>query len=86
MGDAILRAETHTQESKWREIIAVGSKQFVEATKTWLGTSGKRREVVGREGRYELREPAVADAYNRDFDPKNAILSHENTYIWNDSI
>lgn len=72
-----MRAETHTRESKWREIIAVGSKQFVEATKTRLGISGKMREVVGREAGYELRETAIA--YNSYFDPKNAILSHEST-------
>ena len=35
-------------------------------------------------GGYELREPAIH--YNSDFDPKNTILSQENTYLWIESI
>ncbi len=43
--------------------------------------SGKGCQVFGRDGGCEFREPAVADAYNSDFDPKNAILSHKSMYF-----
>ena len=82
--DEILRAENHTRESKWTESIAVGSKQFVETTKKRLGIKGRGRHVLGKNGGYELREPPAP--YNGHFAPENAVLSHKNTYFWNDSI
>ena len=81
--DEILRGENHTRESKWTESIAVGSKEFVEATKKRLSNRGKGRQVLIGSGGHELREPAVP--YSSDFGPENAILSHENTYFWNES-
>jgi putative transposase len=82
--DEILRAENHTRESKCTESIAVGSKRFVETTKRRLGIKARGRHVLGKNGRYELREPPAP--YNGHFAPENAILSLENTYFWNDSI
>jgi len=81
--DEILRGGNHTRESKWTESIAVGSKEFVEATKERLGIRGKGRQVLVGSGEHELREPAIP--YSSDFGPENTILSHENTYFWNES-
>lgn len=82
--DEILRGGTQTRESKWTEAIAVGSKEFVEATAERLGIRGIGRQTSKEKGGYELREPTTP--YSSDFDPKNATLSQENTYFWNESI
>ena len=79
--EGALGSKYQLRESKWSEVIAVGSKRFVEATKDRLGIKAKGRRVLGEDGSYELREPAAA--YGRDFGPKNGSLSLENTYSWN---
>ena len=81
--DAVLRLENQDRESKWTESVAVGSKKFVETTKERLGIKAKGRRVLGGNGAYELREPAVS--YMGDFEPENDSLSPENTYFWNGS-
>jgi len=81
----ILRGGTQTRESKWTEAIAVGSKEFVEATAERLGIRGIGRQIskAKEKGGYELREPTTP--YSSDFDPRNATLRQENTYFWNES-
>ena len=69
---------------KWTEAIAVGSKEFVEATAERLGFRGIGRQNSKEKGGYELREPTTP--YSSDFDPRNATLSQENTHFWNESI
>ena len=76
-----LRSGNHVRESKWSESIAVGSTRFVKATKEKLGIKAKGRQVVGEEGGFQLREPAVS--YSADFGPQNDVLRLENTYYWN---
>jgi len=82
--DEILRGGTQTRESKWTEAIAVGSKEFVEATAERLGIMEIGRRISKEKGGYELRETTTP--YSSDFDTKNATLSQENTYVWNESI
>ena len=82
--EEVLASQNHGRENKWTESIAVGSKGFVEDTRERLGIKAKGRRVLGDNGRYELREPKAA--YKTDFDPKNSVLSFENTYFWNDSL
>lgn len=61
----------NVRDSKWSESIAVGSENFIDATKKLLGIKEKgRKKINGGEG-YELREPPVSS--NTNF---------ENTYYW----
>jgi len=78
-----LRTGRSVVRGKWTEAIAVGSKEFVEATAERLGIRGIGRQISKEKGGYELREPTTP--YSSDFDPKNATLSQENTYFWNES-
>ena len=50
------------------------------------GSSGfsKEREVVGKDGSFELREPAAA--YKATLRQENDGLRVENTYYWDDSV
>lgn len=49
-----------------------------------LGAKAKGRQVLGNNGAYELREPAVP--YKGNFDRENGFLRLENTYSWNDIV
>ncbi len=71
------------REARWTESIAVGSEGFVECTKAALGIKAIGREVIGEGGAYELREPDVS--YNTILGGENAVLSPQNTYLWNTS-
>ncbi len=79
-----LRKGRSVVRGKWTEGIAVGSKEFVEATAERLGIMEIGRRISKKKGGYELREPPTP--YSSDFDPKNATISQENTYFWNESI
>ena len=68
------------REPRWTESIAVGSESFVEQTKASLGIRAIGREVVGRDGIYELREPATP--YGSGFGHENSDLRPQNTYFW----
>jgi hypothetical protein len=60
------------RDGKWTESVAVDTEAFVPATKEKLGIKAKRREVVGGDGSYELREPPA---------PYNGVLGHENAVL-----
>ncbi len=69
------------RDPNWTESIAVGSKAFVEETKTQLGIGFLKRKVLNRnKDQYCLREAQVP--YRADFDTQKSLLSHENKYIW----
>ena len=68
MAYEFLRVETQAREGNRTESIAVGSKEFVDATAERLGIRRRGRKVIAENGGYELREPAIP--YNSDFDPK----------------
>jgi hypothetical protein len=51
-----LRREINSRDQKWTESVAVGSPQFVKATKEKLGFKAKGREVIGGDGSYQLKE------------------------------
>lgn len=54
----------HFRDAKWTESVAVGSKSFVMATKEGLEFKAKGREVIGEDGRYELKEfPLLTRAF-----------------------
>ena len=72
------------RESRWTESIAVGSKAFVEKTKSELGIKAIGREVMGADGIYDLRERDVS--YNAIFAGENSGLRPENTYFRNVSV
>ncbi len=61
--------------------IAVGSKEFIEATVKKLGIRAKGRKIIGTAKCYELREPGVS--YGPNFTPENGHLRHKNSYFWN---
>ncbi len=44
-----LRCGNQVREGKWTETIAVGSKEFVEATAEWIGIKGKGRRCRGKQ-------------------------------------
>jgi len=60
------------------EIIAVGSKRFVVATKEKLGIKAKGRNVLGQDDTHELREPPAP--YKGHFGTEKGLLRPENTY------
>ena len=60
--------------------MAVWGKEALRAQRVELYTHLNSKEKGG----YELREPTTP--YSSDFDPKNATLSQENSYFWNESI
>jgi hypothetical protein len=74
--------QNNARDSKWTESIAVGSKEFVEDTKERLGMKGRRREVMGGDGTYQLRE--ATEPYRRTFGPEDEGLRPENRYFLND--
>jgi putative transposase len=74
--------QTVARESKWTESIAGGSKLFIEDTKEKLGMKAHGREVIERDGAYQLRE--ALEPYGYDFAPKNDDLRLENRYFWDD--
>jgi hypothetical protein len=79
-----LQEENHCRDGKWTECVAVGSDMFVRDTKEKLGVKAKGRKVVGKGGTYELREsPAL---YKGILGHKNAGLSPQNDYFWQDTI
>ena len=67
------------RESKWTEIIAVGSRGFVEATKERLGIKTRGRKVLGNNKTYQLRESAAS--YGDNFSPENGVLRLENIHF-----
>jgi len=69
------------REPRWTESIAVGSEGFVEYTKATLGIKAIGREVIGKEGVYELREPETP--YSLNSGNGNSDLRFQNTYYWN---
>ncbi len=77
-----LREVSHFRDGKWTESVAVGSEAFVTATKEKLGLKAKGREVVGRDGSYELRESPAA--YKVILGHENAVLRLQNEYCWDD--
>lgn len=80
--EELLNEGNHSRDEKWTESVAVGSEGFVEATKERLGFKAKGREVVGRDGSYELRESPAP--YEGIFGYENIDLRHQNEYFWED--
>jgi putative transposase len=80
--EGYLREVSHFRDGKWTESVAVGSEAFVTATKEKLGLRAKGREVVGRDGSYELRESPAA--YKVILGHENAVLRLQNEYCWDD--
>jgi len=76
-----LRIDRHVRESKWTQSIAVGSKEFVEMTKNKLSSRVKGRSIIRSDEDYHLREQQTS--YVADFAHENAVLSDDNTYLWN---
>ena len=70
------------RDGKWTESVAVGSEEFVTATKEELGFRAKGREVVGGNGRFELKESPTA--YRGILERENTVLSPQNQYLWED--
>ena len=79
----VIGSQDFDRENKWTESIAVGFKEFVEATKERLGIREKGRKVFSNNGAYELREPTAS--YKGDFGLENGVLRLENTYFWDDN-
>ena len=79
--DSSLGKKAKQRDPRWSESIAVGSKAFVEETKTKLGIGFFKRKVISTdEERFSLREMLVS--YNSDFDAKNRALSVKNRFLW----
>ena len=76
-----LRIDRHVRESKWTQSVAVGSKEFVEITKNKLSSRVKGRHIIRSDEDYCIREQQAF--YITDFVNKNAVLSDDNTYLWN---
>ena len=78
-----LRKHSREREGRWSEGIAVGSEAFVRDTKERLGIKAVGREIMGKEGVYELRESEVS--YEANLNRENGDLRQENAFFWNES-
>jgi len=78
-----LQKQSLERDGRWSESIAVGSEAFVRETKERLGIKAVGREVVGKEGFYELRESEVS--YEANFGRENGDLRQENDFFWDES-
>ncbi|MDL2124920.1 MAG: hypothetical protein LWX51_18020 [Deltaproteobacteria bacterium] len=76
-----LKNGSNIRDTKWTESIAVGDKEFVLKTQTNLGAKAIGRNVIKRNGIYELRESQTP--YGHVFDPEKCALSQKNSYFWN---
>jgi putative transposase len=72
------------RDERWSESIAVGSLAFVETIKNNLGIKASHRDVTEANGSYALREPT--DAYGVKFGCENEALTHQNTFIWDETV
>jgi hypothetical protein len=63
-------------------MLKFGSEEFVTATKEKLGFKAKGREVVGKDGSFELKEPPTA--YGGILRHENDFLRPQNQYFWED--
>ena len=54
-----LQKQSRERDGRWSESIAVGSEAFGRDTKEKLGIRAVDREIMGKEGFYELRESEV---------------------------
>ena len=82
--DSSLGKQAKQRDPSWSKSIAVGSKSFVEETKTILGIGFLKRKIISTdEEQFSLRETLVP--YNSDFDIKNRALSLKNTFLWNNN-
>ncbi len=77
-----LAGEKSVRDEKWTRSIAVGSGEFVVMTQELLGERVMKRRVQEQGGVYELRETRAP--YRRNFAFKNAALSVENSYYWDE--
>jgi len=78
-----LGEEESRREASWSESIAVGSRDFIEATRADLGLTINEGRVKEKSGQFALREEV--NAYNTHFDPKKGPLRPENSLFWNDN-
>jgi hypothetical protein len=60
-------------------MLKFSSEEFVTAAKEKLGFKAKGREVVGRDGSFELKEPPAA--YRGILRQENAFLRPQNQYF-----
>ena len=74
----------NSRDQKWTESVAVGSQQFVKATKEKLGFKAKGREVIGGDGSYQLKESSTP--YKGNLALENEPLRLQNEYFWEDSV
>ena len=79
-----VKGKEYFRDSKWTESVAVGSGAFVSATKEKLGIKGKGREVIEKDGSYELRESA--ERYKVILGHESEAVRLQNTYFWNDNV
>ena len=78
-----LQKQSRGRDGRWSESIAVGSEAFVRDTKEKLGIRALGREVIGKEGVYELREPEIP--YEANYCRENVDLRQENAFFWDES-
>ena len=67
-----VRVERHQRESRWTLSVGVGSKGFIERLKIKLGYLVKRRESIGKEDAFELRDRV--SVYDTNLPPENDAL------------
>jgi putative transposase len=80
--EEVLKDNKNVREAKWTESVAIGSKEFVEATQEKLGIRAKGRRVVEENGIYELKEPQ--SSYGNVFGPEKRGLREKNAYFWSE--
>jgi REP element-mobilizing transposase RayT len=82
--EALERGNYGEREERWTESIAVGSESFAREVKEKLGPKAMWREMAGKNGSYDLREPIAA--YETGFDAQNGRLRQKNTFFWDISV
>jgi len=82
--EAALERKLLGRQSHWRESIAVGSLEYIEALQKQLAIRAKGRDVISVEGGCQLRETETT--YRGLFEGPKGGLSLENTSFWNRSL
>jgi putative transposase len=72
------------RESMWTESVAVGSRSFVDTTREKLGIKVRGREVIEKNGSYELRESPAP--YRAILGDENNSIRLQNAYFLNDNV
>ncbi len=78
-----LRSDDNQRQQNWSESIAVGGKAFIDSVEKQLGYRARGHKNEKTEAGWVFREQPIS--YKADFYTQNALLSHKNTFPFNNN-